>query len=141
MSQQGTDLDRDAQLPVYAQVAQLLRQAIMTGNIRPGSMLPSQTELAASWQVSVETARKAVAVLRGEGLIVTRRGAGSFAAVPPPRMVITVTPDDEVTARMPTRAERDALDIPEGVPVISVQRPGRGEELFDANRATIHVDR
>jgi hypothetical protein len=40
---------------------------------------------------------------------------------------------------MPTRAERGALGVAEGVPVISVRRPGRAEELFDANRAEIVI--
>lgn len=135
----GGDLDRDGNVPVYLQVAQLLRQAIMTGRIQPGVMLPSQNEMSAAYGVSVETARRAVQVLREEGLAVTRRGAGSFAASPPPRISVEAGPDDVVTARMPTRAERHALGVAEGVPVLSVRRPGRGEELFDANRAVVTV--
>lgn len=131
------DLDKDGNVPVYLQVAQLLRQAIMAGRIRPGDMLPSQNELSAGYRVSVETARHAVQVLREEGLIVTRRGAGSFAAVPPPRITVEAAADDVVTARMPTRAERQALGLAEGVPVLSVTRPGRAEELYDANRAAV----
>jgi DNA-binding GntR family transcriptional regulator len=134
-----SELDRDGNVPAYLQLAQLLRQAITAGRIRPGVMLPSQNELSAGYGVSVETARRAVQVLREEGLVVTRRGAGSFAAVPPPRITVAAGADDVVTARMPTRAERGALGLAEGVPVISVRRPGRAEELFDANRAEVII--
>jgi GntR family transcriptional regulator len=133
------ELDRDGNVPAYLQLAQLLRQAVMAGRIRPGDMLPSQNEMSAAYGVSVETARRAVQVLREEGLAVTRRGAGSFASTPPPRITVTAGPDDMVTARMPTPSERRALGVAEGVPVISVRRPGRAEELFDANRAEIII--
>lgn len=133
------DLDRAGRVPAYLQLAQLLRQEVMSGQLAPGDPVPSQNELAAAYAVSVETARKAVEVLREEGLIVTRRGAGSYAAVPPSRITVTASPDDVVTARMPTPAERAALGIAEGVPVISVRRPGRAEEVFDANRADIVI--
>jgi len=46
---------------------------------------------------------------------------------------VTAGPDDLVSARMPTPAERRALGIIAlDIPVLSVKRPGRPEELFDA---------
>jgi hypothetical protein len=49
-------------------------------------------------------------------------------------------PDDLVSARMPTRAERQALGIlAPDVPVLSVKRPGQAEELFDARLVEIVV--
>jgi hypothetical protein len=49
-------------------------------------------------------------------------------------------PDDMVSARMPTPAERRALGIlAPDVPVLSVKRPGQTEELFDARLVTIVV--
>lgn len=51
---------------------------------------------------------------------------------------VLVGPDDVVSARMPTPAERRALGIlTPDVPVLSVRRPGRAEELFDARLVTI----
>jgi hypothetical protein len=64
-------------------------------------------------------------------------GTGSSAAAPSPRITVMAAPDDVVTARMPTPAERQALGLAEGIPVISVRRPGRAEELFGANRAEV----
>jgi hypothetical protein len=51
---------------------------------------------------------------------------------------IPAGPDDLVTARMPTPAERQALGIlmPD-VPVLSIKRPGQAEQLFDARLVAI----
>lgn len=130
-------LDPYGRVPLYLQVAQLLRQAIMSGAIPPGELLESQNVMADTYGVSVETARRAVEVLRQEGLLVTRRGVGSYAASPLPPIEVRASPGDVVTARMPTRGERDRLGIAEGVPVISLQRAGEPEQLYDANRAQV----
>jgi DNA-binding GntR family transcriptional regulator len=131
--------DLAGRVPRYLLVAQLMRQEIMSGRYRPGDMLPSEHALMSVYGVSQSTVRAALAVLREEGLVVTRKSAGSSVGAIPPPVTITAGPDDVITARMPTRAERDALGIAEGVPVIAVQRPGRAEELFDAGRARIII--
>lgn len=133
----AADLEPGARLPVYMQVAQLVRQQIM--DMRPGDMLPGENALIAAYGISQDTARSALRMLRDEGLIVTRRGAGTFVAAVPPRITIEAGTADTVTARMPTPAERRALGIAEGVPVLSVRRPGRAEELFDAGRAEVVI--
>lgn len=133
-------LEREGRIPLYLQLAQLLRQEIMSGRYKRGDMLPGEAALTDSYAVSPSSARSAMRVLREEGLVETRRGAGSYVRHIPPKITITAGPDDIVTARMPTAAERRALGIAEGVPVLSVTRPGRAEELFDAGRAVITVE-
>jgi GntR family transcriptional regulator len=61
----------------YARVADELRAAIANGRFQPGSRLPSERALAAKFDVSRATIVSALHVLRGEGLIETRRGSGS----------------------------------------------------------------
>lgn len=124
-------------MPMYLQVAALLRQDIMTGKYAQGVSLPAEQSLAGAYGVSQATVRSALAVLREEGLVITRKSAGSTVGPVPPRITVTAGPDDMVTARMPTRAEQRALGLAEGVPVISVRRPGRDEEIFDAGRAQV----
>jgi hypothetical protein len=54
---------------------------------------------------------------------------------------VLIGPDALVSARMPTRAERRALGIlTPDVPVLSITRPGRAEELFDARLVEIVCD-
>jgi len=62
----------------YAHVADELRAAIVAGQLRPGSRLPSERALAEEFGVSRATIVSAFHLLRGEELIETRRGAGSW---------------------------------------------------------------
>jgi DNA-binding GntR family transcriptional regulator len=62
----------------YARVANELRAAIVVGRLRPGARLPSERALAEKFDVSRATIVSAFHLLRGEGLIETRRGAGSW---------------------------------------------------------------
>jgi GntR family transcriptional regulator len=60
------------------QIADALRADIRNGNYRPGEKLPSLRELCERHNVSRNTAAKAVAILRNEGLVSTRYGAGAY---------------------------------------------------------------
>ncbi len=68
--------------PRYLEIADALRRQIGAG--RPGDRLPSDAELCERFSVSRMTARQAVQLLANEGLLVRRRGEGTFIA---PRVV------------------------------------------------------
>lgn len=70
--------DPDDPRPPYLQVAALLRDAIASGQYRPGEQLPSRAQLAAWHEVSAMTVQNALRELRTEGLIVSRQGQGVF---------------------------------------------------------------
>ncbi|KWR74009.1 hypothetical protein RN04_02040 [Arthrobacter sp. W1] len=63
-----------------AQVTQRLTDAILLGVLAPGERLPTESDLAKKFGVAVVTAREALADMRKEGLLETRRGreGGSF---------------------------------------------------------------
>ncbi|MGW0763689.1 GntR family transcriptional regulator [Streptomyces sp. NPDC002814] len=63
---------------LYQQVAAAIREAILSGEFAPDSLLPSEAQLMARYGVSRPTVRNAVAALRAEGLIDVRHGKGSF---------------------------------------------------------------
>jgi DNA-binding FadR family transcriptional regulator len=60
-------------------IYEALRERIVTGVYGPDEKLPGEYKLAASFDVSRPIVREALERLRGEGLIYSRRGAGSFA--------------------------------------------------------------
>lgn len=62
----------------YREIEAWLREIILIG--RPGEVIPSEVEIAASFEVSRMTARQAVLNLMREGLVDRRRGAGTFIA-------------------------------------------------------------
>ncbi|MEJ8643027.1 GntR family transcriptional regulator [Streptomyces sp. MS1.HAVA.3] len=60
----------------YEQIADSLRSRISDGEFRPGEVLPSGRDLCEQWDVSRATVIKAMDVLRNDGLVVARQGAG-----------------------------------------------------------------
>ncbi|MFC9916278.1 GntR family transcriptional regulator [Streptomyces sp. NPDC127197] len=67
----------------YEQIAEDLRTRIANGEFGPGNLLPSGRDLAEQWSVSRATVVKAYDVLRNDGLVVARQGAG-FTVVETP---------------------------------------------------------
>ncbi|MEW2356189.1 GntR family transcriptional regulator [Spirillospora sp. NPDC029432] len=70
--------------PAYLRIAELLRARIRDGRYPQGARLPTMTELRAEHGVSEIVVRQAIALLRGEGLVETRRGGGTVVKVAPP---------------------------------------------------------
>lgn len=64
-------------LPLYEQIAAVVRRGIGERTLRPGDRLPAAKELAESLQVNLHTVLKAYQQLRDEGLIELRRGRGA----------------------------------------------------------------
>ncbi|MFC4062249.1 GntR family transcriptional regulator [Planomonospora corallina] len=65
---------------VYRQLADRLRAQITAGTYPPGNTLPSEAALSAQFRVARTTARRGLAVLENEGLIVTLPGKGRVVA-------------------------------------------------------------
>ncbi len=71
-------VDPSSDRPVYKQIADRLRDSIASGELGPGAKLPSESALMREFDVSQGTARQALAILRGEGLVVAEHGRGVF---------------------------------------------------------------
>lgn len=71
-------IDREGPVPPYMQVANALRERIQSGQIPPGRRIPSLVELEAEFGVARDTLRKAVKVLKDEGLVETVSGMGVY---------------------------------------------------------------
>jgi GntR family transcriptional regulator len=88
--------------PAYIFVAEELRQRIRTGTYAPGARLPTIEELRRVYGVSEIVIRHAVALLRHEGLVETRRGGGTIVRSRP-----------QVRRRAMERYAADSPDPPE----------------------------
>ncbi|MDX3101768.1 GntR family transcriptional regulator [Nonomuraea angiospora] len=71
-------IDREGPVPPYRQVAAALKERIQTGKIPPGRRIPSLVELEQEFGVARDTLRKAVKVLKDEGLVETVSGMGVY---------------------------------------------------------------
>jgi GntR family transcriptional regulator len=72
--------------PPYRQIAGWLRARILAGEFRPGEdPLPSEKDLVELFEVSRDTARRAVSVLRDEGLVRTVPQRGTYVVSPDER--------------------------------------------------------
>ena len=64
--------------PMYRQIAEDLRQKILSGMIAPGSQIPTELELREEYDASRNTVRDAIKWLINLGLVATRPGQGTF---------------------------------------------------------------
>jgi GntR family transcriptional regulator len=69
-------------LPAYQRIQSAIRKRIEAGQLRPGDAVASERDLARIHQVSLMTARHALASLEREGVVERRRGIGTFVAAP-----------------------------------------------------------
>ncbi|WP_009478478.1 FadR/GntR family transcriptional regulator [Rhodococcus sp. JVH1] len=74
------------QARLYEDVADQLREAVLTGQFKTGDKLPTETELAAQFGVSRAVVRQATLNLEHEGLVTVLVGAsgGTFVRAPDP---------------------------------------------------------
>jgi DNA-binding GntR family transcriptional regulator len=127
--------------PVYRQLARILREQIRAGELGAGAALPSEASLSQRFEVGRDAVRDALAALRGEGLVITTRGIGTFVRGPVTDVaVVRVSAGTRVAARVATADERVRLGIPEGTAVLVVTRAGEPDELLPADRMVVEVD-
>ena len=87
-----TLLHPDGAGPLAAQIYARVVEAILRGDFSPSGKLPTESELAASLGVSRPTVREALSGLRADGIIASRRGAGSFVIRRPGTQAPSATP-------------------------------------------------
>ena len=76
---------RDA-LPIWKQIEEGIRRRVGAGGLRPGRALPSVRDLARELRVNPMTVSKAYQRLADAGVVVVRRGEGTFVADGPPQL-------------------------------------------------------
>jgi GntR family transcriptional regulator len=122
----------------YLDLADALRARIAARDVGAGGALAGELELAREYGTSRVTVRRALDLLRREGLVTSRRGAGWFAALDPVRQplgrVTTVEAAVEAAGARPGReilafgfvdapaAVADALQVDRGSDVLRVER-------------------
>ncbi|HEY7484663.1 MAG TPA: GntR family transcriptional regulator [Streptosporangiaceae bacterium] len=130
-------IDPEADRPIYRQLADLIRDQIKRGELPPGQRIPVEVDYMLQYDISRDSVRRAIAILRGEGLIITER-RGSYVRSPADRSVVPVK-RGRITARIPTEPERRKLRLGEGVPILVIEREGRDAEILPGDRTVILI--
>jgi GntR family transcriptional regulator len=119
----------------YQRIAEDLRQRVASGEFGGGHVLPSEADLATSYAASRLTVRRALGILRDEGLVDARRGFGWFVAAHPLEHTLgNLGTIEEQISRSGKKAERNVLTFEFGV------ARGRVAEVLGVPRV-LHVGR
>lgn len=78
MTSAAFTIDKKLPTPAYLQLHEQLSRAIRTGELSPGSALPSERELSEMLLLSRMTVRRAFEELVVDGLVEQRQGSGTF---------------------------------------------------------------
>ena len=92
---------------LYQQIAESIRQEILSGKLKPGDRLPSVRGMTSQWGCTPGTVQRAYRELAGQGLVVSRAGQGT-------RVVEKLPPDDQTPLRRASlihRAEAFLLEV------------------------------
>ncbi|WP_132877887.1 PLP-dependent aminotransferase family protein [Tamaricihabitans halophyticus] len=103
-------LRRESSTPLAAQLADALRSAAVSGQLRVGDRLPSTRALAARLEVSRTVAAAAYEQLHAEGWIAGQHGSGTYVTTVPAAAASAEQP------RYPSRPEGMRLDLVPGTP-------------------------
>lgn len=74
------EIDKNIPVPLYYQIAQLIRHQIESGELKPGDQIPTESELQERFNVSRATVRQAISGLVYEGLLERRRAKGTIVS-------------------------------------------------------------
>src|SRR6185295_15201871 len=96
-------------LPAYQRIQSTIRKRIEAGQLRSGDAVASERDLAKLHQVSLMTARHALASLEREGIVERRRGIGTFVSSPKIHFNKLMSYTEQMAARSLTAASRILL--------------------------------
>jgi len=71
-------LSKNELIPLYVQIAEILKEEIRGNRLKPGQNIGSQRELEERFKVSTVTVRQAISLLEKDGWVITKQGKGSF---------------------------------------------------------------
>jgi GntR family transcriptional regulator len=96
----------------YLELADALRARLAVGNHAAGGALPSESALGREYAVSRVTVRRALELLRAEGLVSSRQGAGWFVALDPVRQPLgRITTIEAALEAAGSLATRDVVEF------------------------------
>src|SRR5260370_34900093 len=106
------NLDRDAGTPIYRQIYEQFREAILSGSLPPHTQLPGTRELAMELGVSRHTALNAFELLLAEGFVAGKIGSGTYLAELRKDLVSPRADGESRAGISPSQSDTPAVLIP-----------------------------
>ena len=92
-------LDYTSKTPLYQQLTEKIRSAVLEGRLKPNQKLPSSRNLAKSLTISRSTVTQCYEQLESEGYLETRRGSGTYICHQIPDKWLQSQPIEPITSQ------------------------------------------
>ncbi len=132
-----TAFDRPQNLPDA--IAQQIRQHILNGKLEEGTRLPTEHELMAKFNVSRNVVREAIAQLKLNGLVETRRGVGTFIANNITGRKFEIIKEDLLDIRQLEQLSQLRIEIEAGAAALAALNRTE-QQLSDLERSLQHLN-
>ncbi|MDJ0743111.1 MAG: PLP-dependent aminotransferase family protein [Xenococcaceae cyanobacterium MO_167.B27] len=93
-------LDSTSKIPLYQQLTEKIRGAVLEGRLKPNQKLPSSRSLAKSLTISRSTVTQSYEQLESEGYLETRHGSGTYVCHQIPDEWLKSQPIEPVTSKI-----------------------------------------
>lgn len=127
-----------ARIPAYKQLYTDLKQSIKNGKYKPGTFLPTESEMCEEYQVSRTTVRKAISMLTNEGYLSVTQGRGTQV-----QDISTSQHLNTITSLTETLKQRGYKVTTQGLACEKIPAPPFIREIFSLNEGSYvyHIQR
>lgn len=120
-------LSVDSDKSIYIQIAEIVENDILTGNLKSDERAPSTNEFAKVYNINPATARKGLNILVDEGILYKKRGLGMFVTSDGRKKILKKRQDKFFKERLPDiirEAKRLEIEIDEIINYIKESEEG-----------------
>lgn len=125
---------------LVGKISEHLRREIADADINPGDRLPSEADLGKKFSVSRTVVREAIAILRSDGLLEARKGAGVFVLDPDKarrHQPFADLSSDRISEVIELMEMRSAFEIRSAGLAAARRSPSQLESIFKAHEAVV----
>lgn len=105
-------IDLNSDKSIYIQIAEMIENDILTGNLKEEEQAPSTNEFAKVYNINPATARQGLNILVDEGILYKKRGMGMFVTPDGRNKILKKRQDEFFQLKLPAIIlEAKRLDI------------------------------
>lgn len=120
-------IDLDSDKSIYIQIAEMIENDVLIGNLKEDEQAPSTNEFAKVYNINPATARKGLNILVDEGVLYKKRGMGMFVTPDGRKKILRKRQDEFFNLKLPEiilEAKRLEISIEDIVSHINDSKEG-----------------